>query len=73
MLVKLMAGDGRVARSAGEIDRRQSMVRITPAGRAALGPLLARSKRHERAVVARLDQDEAASLKNTLRKLIAAD
>ncbi len=70
-LVKRMDGDGRVTRSAGEIDRRQSMVRITTAGRTALGKLLVRSKRHERSVVERLDADEAASLKEALRKLIA--
>ena len=69
-LVKRMEADGRVVRSTGELDRRQSMVRITGAGRAALGTLLARSKRHERSVVGRLDADEAAALKDALRKLI---
>ena len=71
-LIKRMDRDGRVARSVGEADRRQSMVRITPAGRAALGPLLARSKLHERLVAERLDTDEAALLREALRKLISS-
>ena len=72
-LLKRMEGDGRVARTEGDVDRRQSLVRITPTGRAALGTLLARSKRHERATVDRLNARETASLKNALRKLIASE
>ena len=72
-MLQRMEADGRVARSEGEVDRRQSLVRITPEGRAALGTLLTRSKRHERAMVGRLDAHEAASLKSALRKLIASD
>jgi DNA-binding MarR family transcriptional regulator len=72
-LLKRMEADGRIARSDGEVDRRQSLVRITPAGRTALGTLLSRSKRHERSTVGRLDAREAASLKSALRKLIAGE
>ncbi len=72
-LLGRLEAEGRVARSDGEVDRRQSLVRITPAGKAALGPLLARSKRHERSTVGRLDDREAASLKSALRKLIAGE
>jgi DNA-binding MarR family transcriptional regulator len=72
-LLQRMEGEGRVARSDGDVDRRQSLVRITAEGRAALGTLLARSKKHERATVARLDVREAASLKSALRKLIGRD
>lgn len=64
---------GRVVRTDGETDRRQSLVRITDEGRAALGRLLARSKRHESLTLTRLTAREAAALKNTLRKLIGSD
>ena len=69
-LLGRMQADGRIARSDGEIDRRQSLVRITREGRAALGTLLARSKRHEHAAIARLSARQAASLKTALKKLI---
>ncbi len=69
-LLGRMEAEGRIARSDGDVDRRQSMVRITREGRAALGTLLARSKRHERAAVARLTAREAASLKSALKKLV---
>ena len=69
-LLGRMEADGRIARSEGDVDRRQSLVRITREGRAALGTLLIRSKRHERAAVARLTEREARSLKSALKKLI---
>ena len=69
-LLGRMEADGRIARSDGEADRRQSLVRITRKGRVALGTLLARSKHHERTAVARLGASEAASLKSALKKLI---
>jgi MarR family transcriptional regulator, organic hydroperoxide resistance regulator len=72
-LLGRLEAEGRVERSEGEIDRRQSLVSITPAGRAALGPLLTKSKQHERGLVSRLNQREAASLKSALRKLMAED
>lgn len=72
-LLGRMEADGRVGRSASEVDRRQSLVRITPIGRAALGPLLTKSKQHERTIIARLNARESASLKNALRKLMADD
>ena len=70
-LLGRMEAHGRIARSDGEVDRRQSLVRITRAGRAALGALLSRSKHHERAAIARLSAREASSLKSALKKLIA--
>ena len=69
-LLGRMQAEGRVARNDGEVDRRQSLVRITRAGRGALGTLLARSKRHERAAVARLSARDAVLLKSALKKLI---
>jgi DNA-binding MarR family transcriptional regulator len=72
-LIGRMQAEGHVARSDGDVDRRQSLVRITPDGRRALGSLLAKSKRFERRIVARLDEQEAASLKGTLRKLMRDD
>lgn len=69
-LLKRMEADGRVVRSTGETDRRQSLVRITRAGRTEVGRLLKRSKRHEHAIVDRLSPHEAASLKHSLRRLI---
>jgi DNA-binding MarR family transcriptional regulator len=70
-LIGRMEGDGRVERYAGDTDRRQSLVNITPIGRTALGTLLTRSKKHERLLVARLSSREAGSLKSALKKLIA--
>ena len=49
------------------------MVRITAAGRGALGTLPTRSKRHERSVAGRLEAADLASLKAALRRLIAND
>jgi DNA-binding MarR family transcriptional regulator len=69
-LLKRMEADGRVVRSAGETDRRQSLVTITRAGRAEVRRLLQRSKRHEHAIVERLSTAEAAALKESLRRLI---
>ena len=70
-LLGRLEAEGRVARSEAHHDRRQSLVRITPAGRAALGTLLRRAKRHERASVeGLLDAREADALKSALRKLI---
>jgi MarR family transcriptional regulator, organic hydroperoxide resistance regulator len=71
-LIGRLEAEGRVARSDGDVDRRRSMVRITPAGRAALKSLRACSKRHESAALERLGDDAAASLKSALRKLIAS-
>ena len=69
-LLGRLEAEGRIVRSEGATDRRQSLVRITPKGLEGLAPLLARAKRHERAVVGRLDRREVASLKSALRKLI---
>ena len=69
-LIGRLEAEGKVARSDGATDRRQSLVTLCPAGRAALGSLLARSKKHENRITGRLDADEAASLKSALRKLI---
>ena len=66
-----MEADGRIERSVGEVDRRQSLVKITRRGRAALGTLLARSKRHEQAAVGRLSARQTTLLKGALQKLIA--
>jgi MarR family transcriptional regulator, organic hydroperoxide resistance regulator len=72
-LLGRLEAEGRVERSAGDVDRRQSLVSITPLGREALGSLLTKSKQHERTLVARLNQREAASLKSALRKLMEDD
>ena len=69
-LLGRMEAEGRIARSNGDVDRRQSLVRITREGRAALGTLLTRSKRYERAAVTRLTAREAGSLKSALKKLV---
>jgi len=62
-----------IERNDGDVDRRQSLVRITPRGQRVLGDLLARSKRHESTTTTRLTAREAALLKNALRKLIRAE
>jgi len=70
-LVGRMQASGWVERSAGDVDRRQSLIGITEAGRDVLGHLLTRSKRHEATTIGRLSTREAAVLKSALRKLIA--
>ena len=69
-LLGRLEAEGRIVRTEGAVDRRQSLVRITPQGLDGLAPLLARAKRHEHAMVESLDRREAASLKSALRKLI---
>ncbi len=71
-LLGRLEAEGRIVRSDDAMDRRRSLVQITPAARADVAPLLARSKRHERALVARLEPHEAEALKSALRKLIDA-
>ena len=71
-LLQRLETEGRVARHEGEADRRQSLVTITPRGRAALGKLLTRAKEHERETVALLSAREIASLKSVLHQLIDA-
>jgi MarR family transcriptional regulator, organic hydroperoxide resistance regulator len=71
-LLDRMAAEGRIARSTADADRRRSLVAITEHGRAALGGLLARSKRHERSTIARLSARETTALKSALKKLIEA-
>lgn len=70
-LLGRLEAEGRVARGEADHDRRQSMVRITREGRAAIGPLLQRARRHERLSVDGLDSHEADALKSALKKLIA--
>ena len=70
-LVGRLQAAGRVERTDGDVDRRQSLVRITARGRELLGGLLGRSKRHEASTLARLSAREADALKTALRKLIA--
>jgi DNA-binding MarR family transcriptional regulator len=69
-LLDRMARAGTIERIAANGDRRRSMVRITAAGRAAIAPLLERSKQHEAARFAALNAREAQVLKGALRKLI---
>lgn len=69
-LLGRLEAEGRVARSEATHDRRQSMVRLTADGRAALGTLPQRAKSHEKRSVAGLDAAETKALKSALRKLI---
>ena len=69
-LLGRMQADRWIDRNESEVDRRRSLVRITPRGQRVLGDLLARSKRHESTTSTRLTAREAALLKNALRKLI---
>lgn len=70
-LVDRMAADGLVRRRAGEEDRRQALISITPRGRALAQPLLERAAEHERAVLDDFGPQQGALLKETLRQLIA--
>ncbi|EYS91239.1 MarR family transcriptional regulator [Cupriavidus sp. SK-4] len=70
-LVDRMAADGLVTRRAGQTDRRQALISITPRGLALAQPLLARAAQHERAVLDDFGPRQGALLKETLRQLIA--
>ena len=64
---------GRIARTESNADRRLSLARITPAGRAALGRLPTNSGRSERMAYGNLGAREASVLKSALKILIARD
>lgn len=70
-VVDRMAADGLVERRAAEGDRRQTLVYITPRGRAAIRGLLPAAKRHEALVLRGHSVAEVARLKQALRDLIA--
>ena len=72
-LLGRMQADRWIERNDGDVDRRQSLVRITPRGQRILGDLLKRSKRHEATTTTRLTAREATLLKDALRKLIRED
>ena len=71
-LVGRMQGAGWLTRSDAPHDKRQSLVRLTPAGRRKVAPLLAQAKAHEASVMAEFGEDQSARLKRVLERLIEA-
>jgi DNA-binding MarR family transcriptional regulator len=69
-LLDRMARSGTIERVAADDDRRRSMIRATPLGRAQAAALLARSRECEEASFAALNATEARLLKHALLKLI---
>lgn len=69
-VIDRMERRGLAERRAGERDRRQVLVRITPAGRRTVRGLLKRAKAHEKEVLAGYSAAEVVQLKATLRMLI---
>ena len=70
-VIDRMEADGLVERRQAAGDRRQSLVHITPRGRAAIRTLLPAAKRHEAQVLRGHGRAEVARLKQALRDLIA--
>ncbi|PVE06109.1 MarR family winged helix-turn-helix transcriptional regulator [Limnohabitans sp. Rim28] len=70
-LVGRMQGAGWVQRCDATHDKRQSLVRLTAAGRRKVQPLLKQAKAHEAQVVSALGSDPAHQLKLMLERLIA--
>ncbi|HYH21798.1 MAG TPA: MarR family transcriptional regulator [Azospirillum sp.] len=70
-VVDRMAADGLVERVPGEGDRRTVLVRSTPKGDALVADLLVAAKEHERSILAAYSREEARTLKQVLRTLIA--
>ena len=71
-LVGRMQEAGWLTRSDAPHDKRQSLVRLTAAGRRKVAPLLARAKAHEASVMAEFGEDQSAQLKRVLERLIQA-
>ncbi len=71
-LVARMIDKGWLARSAHASDRRQSLLRLTPAGDGVLAPLLDAAKRHEAQVLKDFAASQASELKARLLQMIAA-
>lgn len=69
-LVGRMQEAGWVTRGDAAHDKRQSLVRLTAAGRRKVQPLLLKAKAHEAQVVAQLGQAQAEQLKRVLERLI---
>jgi DNA-binding MarR family transcriptional regulator len=70
-IVDRMEAEDLVVRAPAPDDRRSTLVRITPKGRAAVAPLIARARSHEAEVLRGLSAGEAALLKRVLGRLIA--
>jgi DNA-binding MarR family transcriptional regulator len=62
---------GLVRRTAGGIDLRHSMVELTPRGRQRIGPVVARARKHEQAVLKRHRAGDVKALKRLLKSFIA--
>ena len=70
-VVQRMEADGLVERTAAPADRRQTVVRVTPAGRQLGTALCERALRHQRAVLEPFGQENAALLIDMLQALLA--
>jgi MarR family transcriptional regulator, organic hydroperoxide resistance regulator len=69
-IVKRMAREGLVRAADDPADRRRTLVRIAPKGRARVSGLLAAAKAHETARLASYAPGEVAKLKRLLKDLI---
>ncbi len=69
-LLDRMEAKAYVQRYPHDTDRRITMVRITPKGRAIVADLMAQAKDHERRVLQPFGLERAESLKVTLRRII---
>ena len=69
-LLDRLEARGHVQRYPHDSDRRITMVRITPSGRAIVADLMAQAKAHEQRVLQSLGLKRAEGLKGTLRRMI---
>lgn len=65
-----LAAQGWVARESDPSDARRSLVRLTPAGRARVAPLLAAADRHQQQRLAALGLDAPEPLRDALLTLV---
>ena len=70
-IVDRMEAEALVVRAPAPGDRRSTLVRITPKGRAAVAPQIMRARSHESEVLRGFSTGEAALLKQALGRLIA--
>ena len=71
-LLGRMEEAGWVVRCDSALDKRQSLVSLTPNGQQKVNPLIAQAQLHERQVIAQTGEAETAQLKAVLEQMIAA-
>lgn len=72
-IIDRMSDAGLVQRQTGEVDRRQTTIYTTEAGKEVVRDLLRKAKAAESSALKRFDDGEIEQLKNNLRRMIDAE